>query len=175
MQLTDDLTSSWKWFPLIKCWSQLRIFNSLLCKINIFLRMKNKCNILTATRNQIPASHVQAWRTLYHSEWQEAKCSVKDCWEGTSPSCSQLCAFGHLSCCNQEALDYSVCCLNLSTAVQNKPSMDGLLLHWVIKHFVEGSDSHQCWQTKERQRKAWKVEGARVNWALVGGTGWLPI
>lgn len=49
-----------------------------------------------------------------------------------------------ISCCHQEALDYSVCCLNLSTVVQNKPSkpnMDGFLLHWVIKHFVEGSDN----------------------------------
>lgn len=83
-----------------------------------------------------------------------------------------------ISCCHQEALHYSVCCLNLSTAVQNKsskPSTESFPLHWVIKHFVEGSDSHQCWQTRARQRKAWKAEGAMVKRAPLGGTGWLPI
>lgn len=47
--------------------------------------------------------------------------------------------------------------LYLSTAVENKPSKqistDGFLLHWVIKHLVEGSDSHQHWQMRERTGK----------------------
>lgn len=143
--------------------------------------MKNKCNIPTATRKQIPASCVQAWRTLYHPEWQEAKCSVEDCWQGTSPSCSQLCAFGQISCCHQEALGCSVCCLNLSTAVQSPVNPVWMVFYCYIFYFYwllgNQAFSGRIWQssvlTKERQRKAWKVEGAMVKWAPVGGTGWL--
>lgn len=47
--------------------------------------------------------------------------------------------------------------LYLSMAEENKPSkqisMDGFLLHWVIKHLVGGSVGHQHWQMREKTGK----------------------